>query len=614
MLVWVRSVVGRNESVADRRNHEELVISRSRLRERQQRRVPHLVVAVLTFTTGVAATTGLVGPSPDPTPPVRSEVVALDDAAPGWTRTVDLPLGAEMVGFTWASDAVGELSLRGQRPDGSWTDELHLHSEEGGSAGPAWLGHDVEQVTVSVEAGRLADLRLHAIDTEPAATPPFGPAAASALPSMPTMISRAQWGANESWRNSQPGCTKNPEYADNIEYAVIHHTVSTNDYTPADTAALLRGIYDFHVHSNGWCDIAYNFLVDKYGQVFEGRFGGTHSAVIGGHTGGFNTRSTGVAMVGDFRTGAVPQAMYDSLRSLVAFKLGHHGVNPRGSVGVWTVNHESSKFPGGQLISVQTVLGHGDLSRTECPGTNLQAVIGRLRNDVAGDIDRSTDQRVAGDWDNDGDDTVGFYDSGTWLFRNSNANGGPVDLRFDYGYPGTTPVYGDWDGDGTLGIGVYDNVTGWWYLRNSVTPGAPELTIQYGYQGAIPVVGDWDGDGRDGIGVYDGGVWQLRQQPSHGVPDVTFSYGWRGPRPVVGDWDGDRIDGIGVFNQGHWDLRETASPGPAQRYIYHGDRPSDRPVPADWDGDGRAGLGIVRGSIWYQRNSAGPGADWILSF
>ncbi|MDP1819360.1 MAG: peptidoglycan recognition protein [Acidimicrobiales bacterium] len=613
--------------MADRRDQEDVVISPHRP-PRLRRSAPHLVAALLTFTGGVAAFTGAVGPTADPTPPVQREVVALTDhATAGWTETVELPVDAEMVGFTWTSDDLGELSVQAQRRDGSWAEELHLHSDSGeapqgptadgatvgGTAGPAWLGHDLQRVTVTVEAGDLRDLQLHAIDTEPAAQPALGPTVASALPSMPSVISRAQWGANESWRNSQPGCTNNPQYADNVDYAVIHHTVSSNDYSAADTAALLRGIYDFHVHSNGWCDIAYNFLVDRHGQVFEGRYGGTHSAVVGGHTGGFNTRSTGIAMVGDYRTASVSSSTYDSLRRLLAFKLGHHGIDPKGTAPVYTVAHNSSRFAGGQWINVQTVTNHGDLSNTECPGGSLRNIISRLRNDVAADINRSTDQRIAGDWDDDGDDTVGFYDTGHWILRNANTNGG-IDVRFEYGYGGTTAVQGDWDGDGRLGIGVYDRATGWWYFRNSVTPGPPDASIQYGYQGAIPVVGDWDGDGRDGFGVYDGGIWYLRQIPSAGAPEITVNYGWSGPRPVTGDWNGDGVDGIGVFSGGHWDLRETPSAGNPQRHIFHGDRAYDRPVPGDWDGAGGTGLGIVRGAIWYERNSAGPGSDWILSF
>ncbi|WP_261862371.1 N-acetylmuramoyl-L-alanine amidase, partial [Mycobacterium montefiorense] len=81
---------------------------------------------------------------------------------------------------------------------------------------------------------------------------------------------------------------------------IVHHTAGSNDYAPEDSAGIVRSIYEYHTRELGWCDIAYNALVDKYGQVFEGRFGGMTRPVEGSHTGGFNVDTWGVAMLGDF--------------------------------------------------------------------------------------------------------------------------------------------------------------------------------------------------------------------------------------------------------------------------------------------------------------------------
>ena len=91
-----------------------------------------------------------------------------------------------------------------------------------------------------------------------------------------------------------------PSYAPAIRFAVVHHTAGTNDYSPAQAAAILRGIELYHVKSNGWNDIGYNFLVDRYGTVYEGRAGGVDRNVIGAHALGFNTGSVGVAVMGTF--------------------------------------------------------------------------------------------------------------------------------------------------------------------------------------------------------------------------------------------------------------------------------------------------------------------------
>jgi len=566
------------------------------------------------------------GTSSDPTPDVERRVERIaDSAGPGWSHKEDLPVAAEMVALTWDRASVAGFTLRGQLADGSWTELVHVdgdpsESPDGnertpasggpvpGYAGPAWLGHDIRRVEVRLEHGSVHGLELHAIDTETLAQE--GVAAAAGLPVQPGIISRAQWGADESWRSHNPDCGE-PRYAENATYAVVHHTATTNSYSPQDSAAMIRGIYEFHVFGNGWCDIAYNFLIDRFGQTFEGRFGGIKEPVIGGHTGGFNTRSIGVAVLGDFTTSTVPSSTYSSLRGLLAFKLGHHGIDPQSSTRVWTVSHPSSRYPAGQLITIPTLLVHGDLSQTSCPGGYLREVIPRLRADVAGDIARAPfDPRLVGDWDNDGKDTVGTYAAGVWSLRDSNTAGPPTRV-FSYGWDGAVPVVGDWDGDGRDGIGVYAD--GWWLLRNTPSPGPPEIAFNYGYRGAMPVVGSWNGAARDSIGLYDSGWWLLRNSPTSGFPEIAFSYGWRGPTPVVGDWDGDGRDGIGVWNEGAWHLRETATGGAPQRSLVHGG-PFDRATTGNWDGLPGDGLGLLRGAYWYQRNAVAASVDWIFWF
>ena len=98
-----------------------------------------------------------------------------------------------------------------------------------------------------------------------------------------------------------------PSYAPAIRFASVHHTAGTNSYSPAQAAAIMRGIEVYHVKSNGWNDIGYNFLVDRYGTVYEGRYGGIDRNVIGAYARGFNTGSIGVAVIGTFSTAAIPR-------------------------------------------------------------------------------------------------------------------------------------------------------------------------------------------------------------------------------------------------------------------------------------------------------------------
>ncbi len=571
------------------------------------------LAAIAVLATSVV--TGVAAPGPDPTPPVGDEVIAVGDVAAGWSGSFHPAHRGEMAGFTWSTPSTAELKVRGRSADGSWSEWLDLdgglaeapeRAESTGRArfaGPAWLGHGLDLIEVRATRA-VQGLEMHVIDTQAPAAGPLTAPAATALPAAPAIISRAQWGADESWRSANADCDQ-PRYADDLTYLVIHHTVNANDYSAADAAALVRGIYRFHVFTNGWCDIAYNFLVDRFGQVFEGRYGGIREPLIGGHAGGFNTHSTGIAMLGDFQVGTVPPATYNSLRRLVAFKLGHHGVDPLGTTVVHTVAHSSSRFAADQDIVVQTVVPHGDLSQTTCPGQYLRQLIPTLRRDVANDIRaNSADRRVVGDWNGDGVDTIGNFENGYWGLRNSNTRGGP-DVSIHYGWPGVTPVVGDWDGNGTDTIGVFSGDT--WYLRNSNTPGPADIVIRYGWPAVTPVVGDWNGDGIDTIGIYNAGSWMLRNQNTPGNPQLWFDYGWDAARPVVGDWDGNGTDGIGIFWDGHWNLRQLAAPGSPDVSFDYRPAPGERPVAGDWNNDGKDDPGTFRGAFWFLRNTLSSG-------
>lgn len=110
----------------------------------------------------------------------------------------------------------------------------------------------------------------------------------------PNIIPRSHWGAGAYGRCGKP-VESGPVHA-----AVVHHTAGSNDYAPEDSAEIIRAIYAYHTRTLGWCDIGYNALVDKYGQVFEGRAGGLTRGIMGSHAGGFNRNTWGVSMIGTF--------------------------------------------------------------------------------------------------------------------------------------------------------------------------------------------------------------------------------------------------------------------------------------------------------------------------
>jgi flagellar hook assembly protein FlgD len=176
----------------------------------------------------------------------------------------------------------------------------------------------------------------------------------------PPIVLRAGWGADETIVRSAPW------YADRIGFAVVHHTAGAQPSTPEQSAAIVRGIQRYHVQGNGWNDIGYNFLVDRFGQVFEGRAGGITRNVVGAHAQGFNTGSVGVAVLGTYSAVGIEQPAKDALVALLAWRLDFAHVDPASSV-VWQ-SGGNPRYPAGTPVSLRAVSGHRDTGPTSCPG------------------------------------------------------------------------------------------------------------------------------------------------------------------------------------------------------------------------------------------------------
>jgi hypothetical protein len=159
----------------------------------------------------------------------------------------------------------------------------------------------------------------------------------------------------------------------------VHHTVNANDYGPEDSAAIVLGIARYHRDHNGWNDLGYNFVVDQYGQIFEGRAGGIDLAIVGAQAQGFNSVSTGVALIGTFMDIAAPPAALDSIARLIGWKLSLHGVPTQGEVTVVSAGGESNRYPSGTPVTFQRIAGHRDANATSCPGDILYTQLPDLR-------------------------------------------------------------------------------------------------------------------------------------------------------------------------------------------------------------------------------------------
>jgi len=303
-----------------------------------------------------------------------------------------------VVGVTWAAHpSVGTVraSVR-TRTGGRWSGWQSLggagdeqpdagsadarRSRRGGTS-PLWVGSaDGVQARVDVLGGAdPRDLRLSLVDpgTSPAdAAHSSAPlSVASAGSALPVIHSRATWGADESLR------TAAPSYATGIHAVTVHHTASSNDYSAADVPRLLRGFYAYHVKSNGWSDLGYNFLVDKYGRIWEGRAGGVSRAVMGSHAGGFNTGTVGISLIGTYQTVAPSAAARESVARLAAWRLSAAGKDPASNVRVYSAG--STRFAQGLLVTLPRIFGHRDVSSTSCPGTQGMTALPGIRSRAA---------------------------------------------------------------------------------------------------------------------------------------------------------------------------------------------------------------------------------------
>jgi hypothetical protein len=245
---------------------------------------------------------------------------------------------------------------------------------------PVWTGPaDGVQVSAVRRGGSAPrDLRLSLIDpgTRSGDGRRAPASSASADTGLPTVLTRAQWGAKERyawWK---------PEYAAQVQGVVVHHTASTNSYTRATAAAQVRAIFSYHARSLDWGDIGYHYLVDKYGTIYEGRKGGMGSTVVGGHTYGFNHGSVGIALLGTYDKVRPTAAQMESVARVSSWVLANAHQSPLDPI-VYTVDQaKNPRYRKGALITTRAIVGHRDLFPTTCPGRAAYGLLRALRSRV----------------------------------------------------------------------------------------------------------------------------------------------------------------------------------------------------------------------------------------
>lgn len=292
-----------------------------------------------------------------------------------------------MIGVTWSPDQAPtniKVDVR-TRTDGQWSDWTALEVDTDASDGqpgtePLWVGTaDGVATRVSSDAGTPQDIEITTIDpgaaddadaTE-ASWSGEAPGVAQAqqvaaaddgsptYSAKPTIISRKSWGAASGTKCDTPIA------GDRTRGVVVHHTAGSNSYSKSDSKSIVRSTQAYHMKARKWCDLGYNFLVDKYGQIFEGRAGGVDRAVRAAHSGNLavNTYTMGVSMMGNYEVAKLSGALKDSMVKLIGWRMGTNYLPAKGTYKL-----------GGKTLNM--IAGHRNVISTACPGKYGYAWLG----------------------------------------------------------------------------------------------------------------------------------------------------------------------------------------------------------------------------------------------
>jgi N-acetylmuramoyl-L-alanine amidase-like protein len=280
------------------------------------------------------------------------------------------PRAFNLVGLRWKGNVAADAALRVRRGS-RWSRWQDLGDHGVGGSDPVWVGR---ARTVEYRLShRVPGLRVHFVSV--GSRRPRAVASQTTDTPFP-YVSREQWGADQCRPRTAP------DYGE-VKAVAVHHTVSLNDYTPEEAPQIVLAICRYHRNSNGWNDIGYNALVDKYGTIYEGRAGGLDQAVVGAQAQGFNSQTAGVSNIGDYSAVPASDAALDATANYIRWKLGVHGQPLSGPVTLTSGGGTESRYAAGARVTVDRVLGHRDVGKTACPGEDLYAQLDDIRSRVA---------------------------------------------------------------------------------------------------------------------------------------------------------------------------------------------------------------------------------------
>lgn len=157
-------------------------------------------------------------------------------------------------------------------------------------------------------------------------------------------------------------------------HTLIHHGASPQTYT--DGAAIVQSYWNYHVNTLGWSDIGYNYLLDKFGNLYQGRYNPQlpEVDVRAAHAGESNDESIGICFLGNLDVELATTVQLDKLYALLGWWYDFRALDPLSSDDIQT-----------QAFGVQVlprISGHRDVNTTACPSDNLYAQLSGIRQAV----------------------------------------------------------------------------------------------------------------------------------------------------------------------------------------------------------------------------------------
>lgn len=316
-----------------------------------------------------------------------------------YTIEINSPVPFSCIGVAWKTSAVdllpGSFHFTYRTKNGnSWSEWMDAHGHFTPQEIPS--GHYRTDLLFSSDATaqnkiqikyspevNISEMQINLFDgtTEEKATSNAPTQTQSATsrncPQLPTIIPRAAWcGGNAPCNNVLSSYTP---ININPTHVAIHHGASPNTYTNGE--AVVQNYWNYHVNYNGWADIGYNYLVDKYGNLYQGRHNPNMPTtdVRGAHAGAANNDAIGICFLGnlDVTTATTPQL--DVVYDFLGWWFNYKGYDPTTSAALQT-----------QAYGVQVeprIIGHTDLGTTLCPGSNLHSQLPNVRLEVQAVID-----------------------------------------------------------------------------------------------------------------------------------------------------------------------------------------------------------------------------------